>query len=433
MLALFLILVGCFCIGVSYARKRSVTNAASVYGYNPILKQPTVRSAKELLEILVQTLNERDYARIGTYLDNEIRVGSFSGTTGHRILREIVDNYPRHIYGFEIISEQTEAAGTRIFSSFRTSDGDQKYDFLITPEGQFRELNIVIVGSDFTAGQFSFPSEMEIPFQRIGKLILVQASVDGKPGLFLVDSGSDHMALNSVHFSLDTTPPQALSLDIGGMKLFSGSTHIREFKLEDLLIRDFDVSVQNLTSLEEVLGIHLLGIIGQSQLVRFETKFDFATQKMTLYSLDDCGNRLNSSKATYACSEMPFELLRHLPLIQITVGNETLKVALDSGVTIDVLDANLEDRIGRFARFNEIKEVIGLNGIRTQSSIYTVDRMLIDERRLENIVIAFIDFKGIIESIDYPLAGLLSFDVFADNPFSINYKRRKIAIFKPNG
>ena len=118
-----------------------------------------------------------------------------------------------------------------------------------------------------------------IPFQLAGNMIVVEASLDGIYGNFIIDTGSPDVVLNSAYFK---GFPDAFNntevTDIHGQVRTVLLYDIREFTIKDIRLPNARALVLDLKVLEALRGLPLLGIIGRA--VRI-CSFDFLIYKFS--------------------------------------------------------------------------------------------------------------------------------------------------------
>jgi len=271
---------------------------------NPSLEAGNTSSSTDFqkpFETLSKALNAKDYSTLEPYLTNDLSVGSFSGATAVVVLKQVVGNYPRHINSFVITTVQNGQNDTaRVTAIFKCSDGSRQYNFLITNAGLFKQINIVRSRPAFSPLHIRGPFEAMLPFQVKDNLLFIRGTVNGITGLLFVDSGSDNMTVNRSCFTVKDQPKSGiLSLDFNGAQVTAGTLHVKDCNLGSIRMIGFDVPIEDLSKLEEALGLKLLGIIGYDQLSLFEIKFNFKSQELTFYRLSDNGSRMFPYKGSW--------------------------------------------------------------------------------------------------------------------------------------
>ena len=128
------------------------------------------------------------------------------------------------------------------------------------------------------------PKPLRVPFRTSTSMILIEVKIDGRPMIFLLDTGSigtivSLKSYRTVPFSLRTirrdprspgvvgdSVPVKLDLSLGGRTWYFQN-----------------VSLMNLDGLVDLLGIHVDGILGQDILREFrDVRIDYADRVIEL-------------------------------------------------------------------------------------------------------------------------------------------------------
>ncbi|WP_026968384.1 pepsin/retropepsin-like aspartic protease family protein [Algoriphagus terrigena] len=175
-----------------------------------------------------------------------------------------------------------------------------------------------------------------VSFQLIRNLILVKGSVDGREGLFILDTGASDMILNSRIFK--GKPTEKKFYGIHGNEIENEIKYI-EFNLEGFE-KNIVAHVADFTALEKITGLQLFGVIGNSLFKYCEIVLDYTFKEVTIYQLDKDGNRL-SSKSIHQKPQatIPTFVGRGFPIIIVDANGKQLKMILDTGASANVMDS----------------------------------------------------------------------------------------------
>jgi hypothetical protein len=130
-------------------------------------------------------------------------------------------------------------------------------------------LWILIIGFPLHATEnsaYSFQGKChQLSFQGIKKLILVPAQVNDREGWFILDTGMKDLLLNTKHFK--TLPPKevpdSISLvDVRGVVEPTRAVRVHSFHWGAVNRSDFLVRATDLRTMEKVLRMDIMGLIG---------------------------------------------------------------------------------------------------------------------------------------------------------------------------
>lgn len=264
-------------------------------------------------------------------------------------------------------------------------------------------------------------SPIQIPFLKVGKLILVEGSVNNKIGLFIVDTGAPQLILNKAHFD-GIKNKRSIITGVNEDALNSEEVYFKELVISDLTIKTQMARVIDLSHLEKSKGIEILGLAGFSILRKHEIHFDFLNQKLILYPIDKKGNSTPSfSSPTYS---IPFNMTGHIPYISAFVGSQEINLGLDSGTEATViLSRVLKNRINHFSASNRVI-VRGVSHNNRKQAHGSIDLIQIGETYYPNLEIILLNVPKLEGFGHVNLDGLLAISHLTNTRLAINYKKK---------
>ncbi|MEZ0296280.1 MAG: retropepsin-like aspartic protease [Candidatus Methylacidiphilales bacterium] len=405
----------------------------AIYGatISKIYVQPSL--SNQAISMLVQSLNEKNPAILAQVLAPEYKVGHLKGETAREALDQIITNYPRNIRGYTFQKEEKQADGTiEVEILMHCSDGHRTNRFRLNAAGMFTELGLIAPKTPFQPKTATYSSKFTVPFRLQKNLILLAASVNGREGYFLLDTGTRAMTLNATFF-----PPTSrlndgvLHLGAQGSSVTLDCMQVDEFVMGEMRLRSFDVAVKNLDHVGVSLNVEIAGIIGFEQLADFEVYFDYEARQITFYSLDAKGCRLLHEKQAVPEAQIPFELVDHIPVIDAIIGNVRARFAVDSGVSVNVINQALRAELN--ADFTEGKPVIVTSvwGAPRQYPAGRVRHIKIDGVEYPEMETIVSEMPLVADSTDNRFPAMLGYEFLSRQPVSINFRSHVLFIWKP--
>ncbi len=269
----------------------------------------------------------------------------------------------------------------------------------------------------------------EIPITIREKLMLVPAEVNGRSGMFLLDTGASRLFLNARIFESRNQPFVKEVTDVNGVRQKVGDFFVKDFHWGSLQRRKFLAETVNLETAEGVLGVEILGLIGYEVLQQVELHVDYGKQRIILYRLDKKGEPVRAV-ADSADHRIPFYLCRYLPVIQGRFGDEgkLMRLGLDSGASLNMLHNTWQKELEAAALR---RHQISYHGVLSRKRVdyYTLPSLHIGgELALIHSKVAFVDLKIIRQNLLF-IDGLLSVNLFRLGVVSVNYQRKEIRIW----
>lgn len=286
----------------------------------------------------------------------------------------------------------------------------------------------------FTKAEIVNATTTRIPFKVIDQLIVVEVGILNKEGNFIIDTGSETLILNSVHFKSTRLYGQTgkqksgVNGDIESVK----EKYLDKLSIDNFNIEKLNADVINLSHIEKIKKIEVLGIIGYSVLKDFEVFIDMHLNQITLTKTDKKGNPL--SKKVYAETihdSIDFKLKRHTIVIDAKIEKHDLKFGLDTGAEYNQLNKNLDSEILDYFYPSKELKLTGASGATIKvmaGKLYRVK--LNDSIYFGPMTTVLTNLRNVNSAFSTNLDGILGFEFFAQQRTIINYKKQKLYFIK---
>ncbi len=177
-----------------------------------------------------------------------------------------------------------------------------------------------------------------LPFQMVGQLIVLEATVNGRTGNYILDTGAPSLVLNArYHDGRPTTRTYHGVLGTAGrvkatyVKI-SSETFTSKFVYADVL---------PLSHLERSRGMAIHGLIGCNVFRRSVLHINYASKTLTIVKDRDLKLADEMAPAKRVVATWPLRYVDKIPYIQWPVGNKMRKLVLDTAAEINILDQSL--------------------------------------------------------------------------------------------
>ncbi|MBT5828808.1 MAG: hypothetical protein HOH77_01335 [Candidatus Latescibacteria bacterium] len=355
------------------------------------------------------------------------------GNMGRMIMQQIVAQYPTSVDSITI--QKVEKSGPQFSILAEFYSAEQREEKVIILSNDFKIVQAPIVKiqmAGHNAQQTNpqslndeSPARMVVPFKLAGRLIVVEAEIEGVRGNFILDSGAANSCLNARIFP--QLQDQAKPVDhkvygVGGaiqeMKWIVASG----FKWQDAKLDVVKALYMDLSHLEENTGTQIVGLIGADFLQKFTVQFDYAHRELTLFSVNP-----ESYWQTAPDEVINFSIVGHIPVIDAQIGDHTLRFGLDSGAEGAQLFAKWEEPLTphyAFLRNDNLK------GADTNSR--TVKKVRLDEFLIGDI--AYLNHTFVIADINWGhesvIDGLLGFEFLSTHKTAIDFQNQKLYFWR---
>ena len=275
------------------------------------------------------------------------------------------------------------------------------------------------------------------PLVKDGSHFLMPATVNGAPVHFLVDTGAVTSSIDAkvaAQLALPSLPgrtTQLIGTDGGRGKRvpkvsiwtlgFGGLAH----GAVELAAPDRPDQAGPLTQ----------GIIGADVLSRYDLEFDFSGRQLNLYTVDGC----DAGSAQFQPWQQPYDTVNlkiaeakgfeHIASLPITVDNQALEMALDTGAT------RTKVMLGAAVKLGLDEEQLKAQSPKSTSHSSSGVAMANYARRFDSIQIGQSSYRNVelkFSEIDVkPYDGLLGLDFLGSRKIWISYATRQLFIDKP--
>jgi len=264
----------------------------------------------------------------------------------------------------------------------------------------------------------NFKEVKNVAFELDGGIILVEATLNQSVQTFILDSGAPGLILNN----FEKKGKKELMTGINGTTEAYAVT-VEDFSWAGIVYTKLEAISMDLSHLESMTKRKISGLIGYELLKDFELLLDYKAQAIQIKSVG-----VTSTNATAPLISFPLSFENHLPVIDVVINKEKLRLGLDTGAEINVLDDRLSSRIAKVTSRPESYH--GIYGVGEQSQSaqlvkVAVTRVQRAAYRQMNYVLT--DFSSITSDIN--IDGILGYPFLSSCKFSIDFKTRQLHVW----
>jgi aspartyl protease/PDZ domain-containing protein len=228
-------------------------------------------------------------------------------------------------------SDYREVQGAKMAFSLRITNGETRYDQLLTVESI--TINPVIDAARFAmpappAPDFAIAgaSSATVPFELLNNHTYVQVKVNGKgPYRFLCDTGGENVITPELARALDLKTEGALQgSGVGEKSEDVALTKVDSVALGGVTLSRQVFAVAPLSDLSAVEGVEVNGLVGYELFKRFVVKVDYANSLLTF--------TLPTASADHTAGiVVPFRFNEHIPQVDGEIDGIAGKFDIDTG------------------------------------------------------------------------------------------------------
>lgn len=271
-----------------------------------------------------------------------------------------------------------------------------------------------------------------IPFTLVGQLMMVEAKVDTLSGLFIVDTGSERLVINKQHFTPNLESMPVVTAGNTGLVASTVGQHIDSTRIQLLVLEDLYAHIVDLGHIETKKNMRIAGILGYDVFKSFELFIDFPQRRIVLFRTDRSGNLVDPS----AQWEVPYDsanfvLKKHLIQVEGLVNSVKLKLILDSGAELNLIDRRVNRKV--LDQFSIIKRVnlVGVGKKEVEVLAGVLNNVQVGHQFTNKMNTLLTSLDDINTSFGTTADGVLGYEFLKSRRTLINYTKRKIYFFNP--
>ena len=292
-------------------------------------------------------------------------------------------------------------------------------------------IGLLLTGLANTAfTQESSPSSIILPIELAGKLILVEAYVNGKKGNFIIDTGAESLILNSRYFYGIKNSEEAASN-------FAGQASAISHKMVRLgwpgqSEKKYLATIVNLQLLESKLRVDIMGYIGYEVLKDYELVFDLPHLEVIFYKLDKKGKRYSLALAhTEPSDTIMMKANGRQPFLIARFGTKNLKLGIDSGAALNLLRPGIAKKLGKHFINAGPRQVVGYDGQPATMPSGILHDLKLSQLSWPGLRTLITPLDQINKGLSIPLDGILGFEFLNSYKVAINYRKSEMYLWDP--
>ncbi|MBV6442333.1 MAG: hypothetical protein DYG98_19125 [Haliscomenobacteraceae bacterium CHB4] len=271
------------------------------------------------------------------------------------------------------------------------------------------------------------PDVTVVPFGCVNKLAVVQAEADGKKGFFILDTGTPDLTLNDLYFQGETSEKTFYGVNAEALDV---QMKFVRLNIEGF-VKDTEAKIIDFTAIEAYMGLPILGAIGNKVFEDCEVVFDYVFREFTIYRLNKNGEPLQGRALHDPPRDtLSFEKKGCMPSVEMRVGEKNLRVGLDSGAGVNVLEENKKADIESCLKNGGKRSLASFGTDTLVASGAQLDSVRVRNIRCPALSVLFISLKQLNRDLPGPdLDGIMGYEFLSQYRTAINFRKKEIYIW----
>ena len=400
-----------------------------------------IEKCREVVKITTEAINAKSSVELEKYLATDFEIASQKGDVAKMVLTQLFAQLGDTVLFYnEINSEIIKNSLTLIYSINYKKKGQKDATFVFDEHNKLKELKLFdmeVKTMDKSKREISKPKKeiITIPFIMIGNLIAVDVMLNNEKRVFLFDSGSPSVILNSKYIQTnDTINKKTISTSKGVGGSISGMDIKKVEKLDfaEIIIENQDVLTLDISHLEKSLetDIEIYGLIGYELIKDYDLLFDYNKKELTLINPDFFTQYKNDELSDYKFTIVPFGLESHIPIIKARIGKKDYSFGIDCGAGTNLMDGGLLAPMLTHLKHIEKDTLSGADKNRMEVTKGFIKKLYIGERRFKNVSTVFNDMSHLNNGYNLKLDGLIGYELLSKQKTLISYRRKQMILIK---
>ena len=320
----------------------------------PLAQVPVAERAAldEVLDAVQKAIQHSDAGELQDRLSEDFRTMGYGPPMArNNVLPQLLQQLPK--LPLELVTFTRSAEGKFVAGAVVRSIG---LEYELELDADFKLLRLDVVQPDVepeAAGAESSALErITLPFHLVDGFILVDGSVNGTRGKFMLDTGSGaRVFLNNHRIKLDRDQASGSGFAGSGQRHENFSSVVDSIRIGDrirwekqtVLHSDFAYVESGITS-------DFLGFLGYGFLKDYEFELDYDRQVVELFALQGDSGETKIERVArdevVAVLELTFPLEPSLPFAEFKLAGETISAAFDTGNQTSIhVEGEARDRL----------------------------------------------------------------------------------------
>jgi predicted aspartyl protease len=271
-----------------------------------------------------------------------------------------------------------------------------------------------------------------IPLVRVSNLFMVEATVDGQTGNFVLDTGAPGLVLNQTYFDGGKLAEATAAYGVTG-----GGTPVYRYTADSLFIRSMAYNyvradLAQLGHLENARGVKILGLLGTNLFLDMELELDLANEVLILYRTDKAGNCLHSADEADSGVpdlELPMTVDNNLLFIRGNCDKKKMRFCLDTGAEVNVLNSTSGKKVLQYFELTTRSTLRGSGNQQLSVLNGKLNKLAFETADFNGMPFVLTDLSALEAAYDTYMNGMLGYNFFSKGRIVMNFQKETLKMY----
>lgn len=400
-----------------------------------------IEKCREIVKITTDAINTKSTIELEKHLANDFEIANQKGKMAKVVLKQLFTQLNDSIYSYkEVNSKIIDNSLTISYSIKYKKMGEKDAIFVFNERNELKKIELFkmkVKTMNSSKRVINKPEKevITIPFKMIGNLIAVEVILNNKKRVFILDSGSPKVILNSKYIQQnDTINKKTISSAKGVSGSISGMDiqKIEKLDFAGIKIENQDILTLDISHLEKALetDIEIYGLIGFELIKDYDVLFDYDKRELILINPEFFTQYKNNELSNCKLSIVPFSLSSHIPVINARIGSKDYSFGIDCGAGINLLDKRHFQKLSKYLKHIEKDTLSGADKNRVEVEKGLLKKVIIGGKRFKNTKTVFSDISHLNNGYKLKLDGLMGYELLSKQKTLISYRRKEMIFIK---
>lgn len=396
---------------------------------------------EKIVGVVFEGIGKQNMALIKPLLTEKFEISGQTAPVAEKVLEMLVGNLGG-IKSFTLTEVRADTTGLRLsYEVEYEKKGKKQAYFEFNEKNKIRRMELLKIEvktakTDLEKIQYNPDNVIEVPFTRMGKLIIVKVSINGVEKDFILDSGSGFTIINSKYIDEITTTgvkrnKTVLSSAKGVHNESLSGTNVVKATIDfyGIRVNEQDILSYDISHLE-LDGRPIYGLIGHDLLRKYDVLYDYDRGVVTLINPEYFEAYRKEKLSEHLIETVPLEWRGHIPIVSIKIDRNYRKMGIDCGATANLLDVALLPRMPRYLNKIQTSELRGASTSKKNVTHALLKEFYVGKTLYKNTETVFSDIAHLNKDEEVKLDGLLGYEFLSKRPTLLSYQRKELLLIK---
>jgi len=392
-----------------------------------------ILKCREIVKLTVESINNKSTEKLESHLSENFKIVGRSGAKAKKVLKQLFVVLDENIKSFKEIKSNKEGEQlTLIYDIEYGKIGKKNSVFTFNSKNELDELSLFkmkIKTLGKTKVEKNNSDVIKIPFMIFNKFIAVDVMLNGIKRTFILDSGSPRVILNSKYVvqmdsaSKRLSSAKGVSGNISGMDMY----RIDSLNWAGIQLKNQKIITLDISHLEDSLKSgEIYGLIGFDLIKEYDILYDYEKLELTLISPRYYEKFRQENFQYKKTTNVPFELSKHIPIVEARIADKILKYGIDCGAEINLIDEDLLDELKKSLENITEADLIGADDKPQKVIKGEIPLTNIGGKKFKNLSTVFSNISHLNNGYKLDLDGLIGYEVLSKQKTLISYAKKEM-------